>query len=90
MITSEEKAKELIYKFYYILPNNGSFISTKDPDELRYYQSVNCALITCDEVLGNMGSDRGHSFWCVVKDIIKSELSGDSKFWPINDENLEI
>ena len=52
MRTAEEKARELIYKFYYILPNNGSFISTKNPDELRYNQSVNCALIVCNEVLG--------------------------------------
>lgn len=88
MRTAEEKARELIYKFYYILPNNGSFISTKNPDELRYNQSVNCALIVCNEVLGDMGSDRGYEFWNVVKDIIKLELSGNPKFWPIINENL--
>ena len=88
MRTAEEKARELIYKFYYILPNNGSFISTKNPDELRYNQSVNCALIVCNEVLGDMGSDRGYLFWSVVKDIIKLELSGNPKFWPIINENL--
>ena len=88
MRTAEEKARELIYKFYYILPNNGSFISTKNPDELRYNQSANCALIVCNEVLGDMGSDRGYLFWSDVKDIIKLELSGNPKFWPIINENL--
>jgi len=88
MMTSEEKARELIHKFYYVLPNNGSFISTKNPDELRYNQSVNCALITCDEVLGDMGSDRGYEFWSVVKDIIKLELSDNPKFRPIVNNNL--
>jgi hypothetical protein len=88
MRTAEEKARELIYKFYYILPNNGSFISTKNPDELRYNQSVNCALIVCNEVLGEMGSDRGYLFWGDVKDIIKLELSDNPKFWPIINENL--
>jgi hypothetical protein len=88
MRTAEEKARELIYKFYYILPNNGSFISTKNPDELRYNQSVNCALIVCNEVLGDMGSDRGYLFWSNVKDILKLELSGNPKFRPIINENL--
>jgi len=88
MRTAEEKARELIYKFYYILPNNGSFIITKNPDELRYNQSVNCALIVCNEVLGEMGSDRGCLFWGDVKDIIKLELSGNPEFWPIINENL--
>jgi hypothetical protein len=88
MRTAEEKARELIYKFYYILPNNGSFISTKNPDELRYNQSVNCALIVCNEMLGDMGSDRGYLFWSDVKDFIKLELSGNPEFWPIINENL--
>lgn len=85
---AEEKARKLIYKFYHILPNNGSSISTKNPDELRYNQSVNFALIVCDEVLGDMGSDRGYLFWSNVKDILKLELSGNPKFRPIINENL--
>jgi hypothetical protein len=86
--TAEEKARKLIYKFYHILSNNGSFISTKNPDELRYNQSVNFALIVCNEVLGDMGSDRGYLFWSNVKDILKLELSGNPKFRPIINENL--
>jgi hypothetical protein len=86
--TAEEKARKLIYKFYHILSNNGSFISTKNPDELRYNQSVNFALIVCNEVLGDMGADRGYLFWSDVKDILKLELSGNPKFLPIINENL--
>ena len=85
---AEEKARELIYKFYHILSNNGSFIGTKNPDEFRYNQSVNFALIVCNEVLGDMGADRGYLFWSNVKDILKLELSGNPKFRPIINENL--
>ncbi len=64
------------------------FIGTKNPDEFRYNQSVNFALVVCNEVLGDMGADRGYLFWSNVKDILKLELSGNPKFRPIINENL--
>ena len=30
-----------------------------------------CALVCCDEVLGDMGADRGYSFWVEVKQEIE-------------------
>ena len=30
-----------------------------------------CALITCNEVLGHMGADRGYEFWTEVKQEIE-------------------
>jgi hypothetical protein len=31
-----------------------------------------CAIITCNEVLGYMGADRGYEFWTLVKQEIKN------------------
>ena len=63
-MTPKEKAKELFDKFYLISELNGSCMMTK-------HTAKQCALICCDEVLGDMGADRGYEFWCYVRDIIK-------------------
>lgn len=64
MIPSE-KAKELVDKFMYgITFENESF--------LLHHEAKQCALICCDEVLSDMGADRGYQFWVKVKqEIIK-------------------
>lgn len=45
-----EKAKELVNKFYYSLPNNGSY-SGINSVESRYNEAKQCALIAVDEIL---------------------------------------
>jgi hypothetical protein len=57
MITPKEKAEELYDKFYAWYPNQDAQFIAKQ-----------CALICCDEVLGDMGADRGYEFWSQVKD----------------------
>jgi hypothetical protein len=63
-MTPKEKAEELFDKY----ADEFNF-----DDTYRGYreQSKQCALITCNEVLGYMGADRGYSFWCEVKEEIE-------------------
>jgi hypothetical protein len=73
-MTPKEKAKELVDKYL-----NADF-NCKDCDmpfcdmkcvRLHNYEAKQCALITCNEVLGYMGADRGTEFWQKVKQEIK-------------------
>jgi len=73
MLSVIEKAKELVDRFYLSLPNNGHINSEINSCENRYDEAIDCAIITCDEVLGYMGSDRGHLFWSEVKKIIQTK-----------------
>lgn len=59
-MTPKEKAAELINKMYYTQSSPTSWVQAKE-----------CALITCDEVLGYMGADRGYEFWKEVKQEIE-------------------
>jgi len=59
MITSKEKAIELIEKF--------TMDNTRDGER----NGIKCALICCNEVLGYMGADRGYEFWTNVKQEIE-------------------
>ena len=54
-MTPREKASELIVKFQTTIRS------------LDYNEAKQCALICCNEVLGNMGADRGYIFWLEVK-----------------------
>lgn len=56
-MTAEEKAIELVNKFYQEIADSSYFEDN----------SKQCALIAVDEVLGYMGSDRGTEFWQQVK-----------------------
>jgi hypothetical protein len=49
-MTSQEKAKELVDRFYYMLPNNGSHTGINNV-ESRYKEAKQCALIAIEEVL---------------------------------------
>ena len=55
-MTPKEKAAELVV-------NNQLKVKS-----LGYEEAVKCAIITCDEVLGYMGADRGYQFWTEVKE----------------------
>jgi hypothetical protein len=56
-MTAQEKAKELVDKMLYCYQGH-----------IDKYTAKQCALICCDEVLGDMGADRGYEFWSQVKD----------------------
>ena len=49
-MTSKEKAKYLIHKFYLSLPNNGSQTGINNVHD-RWNESKNCALIAVNEIL---------------------------------------
>jgi len=49
-MTAKEKAEEITYKFYFNLPNNGSFTGINNIHR-RWEESCQCALITIDEIL---------------------------------------
>ena len=54
-MTPQEKAVDLVDRFYQLTNTNSK------------ERAKACALICCDQVLGDMGADRGHSYWTEVK-----------------------
>ena len=58
-MTPREKASELIVKYQTTITS------------LDYNEAKQCSLICCNEVLGNMGADRGYIFWLEVKQEIE-------------------
>ena len=61
MIKAKEKARELIeFYLYYV----GKSLSDSN---IGLDKAKLCAVKTCNEVIGYMGSDRGYAFWSEVK-----------------------
>ena len=58
--TPQEKAVELYSKYEQLGRNFTRGVSMKE-------FAKQCALICCNEVLSDMGADRGHSYWTEVK-----------------------
>lgn len=65
MMTPKEKADELIQKYIKLGKDFTRGVSMQE-------FSKQCALICCNEVLSDMGADRGYEFWVHVRDEIKS------------------
>ena len=61
-MTSQEKAKDLVSKFYYMLPNNGGFTGINNV-ESRYKEAKQCALIAVDEIIEATVDDWSHNDW---------------------------
>jgi len=63
MVTAQDKAQELYTKAYsrwcFELSHEKNYITAKD-----------ISISICNEVLGDMGADRGYEFWTEVKDIL--------------------
>ena len=68
-MTPKEKARELVDSYMDI----GEEQEYKTPRYLSEEVAKQCALITCNEVLGYMGADRGYEFWTEVKQEIKTK-----------------
>ena len=65
----KEKAKTLVNRFYYSLPNNGSFMGINNV-ESRYKEAKQCALIAIDEILQTV-DDGNWNFYKQVKEEIE-------------------
>ena len=59
-MTAKEKAAELVAKYEELGRDFTRGVSMKE-------FAKQCALISCNEVLGYMGSDRGYEYWTCVK-----------------------
>ena len=62
-MTPKEKANELLDSFWLL--------------SLTKEQAKQCALICCNEVLGNMGADRGYIFWLEIKQEVEKLSPAD-------------
>lgn len=69
-MNSKDKAKDLINKFYYSLPNNGFINEGINSCESRWKEAVTCALIAVDEMLSNC-YEVMKPFWQEVKEEIE-------------------
>jgi hypothetical protein len=65
MITPTEKAKELVEYFL-----NHEPIKLSDYSRIYLPTAKQYAKKVCSEVLGDMGADRGYTFWTEVNDEI--------------------
>ena len=61
--TPQEKAVELYTKYEQLGRDFTRGVSMHE-------FAKQCALICCDQVLSDMGADRGHSYWMEVKEHI--------------------
>jgi hypothetical protein len=46
----KQKSQQLVNKFYFVLPNNGSFSGINNVND-RYKEAKQCALIAVDEMI---------------------------------------
>ena len=60
-MTPQEKAVELYSKYEQLGRDFTRGVSMHE-------FAKQCALICCDQVLSDMGADRGHSYWMEVKE----------------------
>ena len=65
-MTAKQKAKELVDWFDDYKP-----IKTSDYSQVYYPSAKQFAIKICNEVLGDMGADRGYEFWTAVKQEIE-------------------
>ena len=63
-MTPQEKAVELYSKYEQLGRDFTRGVSMHE-------FAKQCALICCDQVLSDMGADRGHSYWIEVKQEIE-------------------
>jgi len=63
-MTPEQKAVELYNRYFDLGRDFTRGVSMRE-------FAKECALVCCDEVLGYMGADRGHSYWMEVKEQIE-------------------
>lgn len=57
MKSPKEKAMELINRFYYMLPNNGSLENGINSCKARMNEAIQCALISVEEIIESRKDD---------------------------------
>lgn len=57
MLENQTPAKNLINKFYYQLPNNGSLNEGLLSCDRRYKEATTCALICVEEIINTLNRD---------------------------------
>jgi len=62
--TPEQKAVELYNKYFDLGRDFTRGVSMRE-------FAKECALVCCDQVLSDMGADRGHQYWTEVKEQIQ-------------------
>ena len=60
-MTPKDKAEEIVNKFEYAKKYSNT------TNAMSKELAKQCALITCNKVLGYMGADRGYAYWENVK-----------------------
>ena len=69
IMTPSEKAKQLVHKFYFSLPNNGGFTGPCNIND-RWDEGKMCAMMAADEVLDHVdmvGDEAAITYWQEVK-----------------------
>ena len=56
-LTNPTPARNLINKFYYQLPNNGSLNQGLMSCERRYNEAITCAILCVEEIIGTLNRD---------------------------------
>ena len=76
-MTPKEKAKQLVQRFYFSLPNNGSQTGINNVHQ-RWDEGKKCALIAVDEIINwhleflfISKESVGHQYWLEVKQEIE-------------------
>ena len=71
---ANELANNLICKFYYALPNNGSINKGLNNCEIRMNEAIECALIAVDEIIQVIDPEKVKMFlfWKEVRIQIKN------------------
>ncbi len=72
----KKAAKQLIEKFYFALPNNGSLSGTNNVND-RWNEAVDCALIAVDEIIDAMDRvlfpNPFRQYWETIKEEIEKQ-----------------
>jgi hypothetical protein len=71
---TREKANDLVNRYYYMLPNNGSLSEGVNNCDSRYKEAIECAFVTVDEILE---SNPNYEYWRTYDDEAPSAIT----FW---------
>ena len=75
---SREKANDLVNRYYYMLPNNGSLSDGVNSCDSRYKEAIECAFVTVGEIITELTEEISpsvhgfrHQYWKEVKQWIQ-------------------
>ena len=71
-MTPAEKAKQLVHRFYFSLPNNGGFTGLNNINR-RWKEGQMCALMAVDEIMNALEENGSwnYDYWNEVKQEIE-------------------